>query len=137
MKKITIWSWESVIVFSLSILFLLWWSIFSFHAGYSNSALYWLFFPSMIFVESFLLYKSFTVIEIHKTLLITYNIGNFKRRIFSIKNIELTYGNKVSGYRQLTYYPIVIYDKIKNKKYMIICGRDKLKQFDLLWKKKR
>lgn len=135
MRKITIWSWQIIIIFSLFLIFLVYWSIFSFKEGYANSVLYWIFFPSTIIGTSFLLYKSFTIVELSKTQFTIYNVGNFNRRIFNISNIELSYGNKVSGYKRPTYYPIVIYDKVTRRKCIILCGRARIKKFDLFWKK--
>ncbi|MGP5431376.1 hypothetical protein ACTXNW_18475 [Enterococcus malodoratus] len=136
MKKIVVWSWSYTSILSIMFAFLIYWCLFSFKEGYAEELTYWLFFPPIILVMLLILSIQFTTITCDNQQLIIYNLGKFRKRVFDIDKIDVSYGLRVKpSYKAPSMFPLYIYDTVSGKRYRIICGHLRMDAFDLFWKK--
>lgn len=140
MKKIVVWSWRYLLVFSVYFISIIIWLVSGFIYGYAIKLEFWLFFPPLICIMLLVLSLQITTIKCNDQQLIIYNLGKFRKRVFNIRKIDVSFGSRMKTVYKIhppALYPIYIYDRDTGKRYRILCGKIRSEAFDLFWKKYR
>ncbi|MGL9730382.1 hypothetical protein [Enterococcus sp. DIV0756] len=95
MKKIVVWSWRYLLVFSVCFISIIIWLVSAFIYGYAIKLEFWLFFPPLICIMLLVLSVQITTIKCNDQQLIIYNLGKFRKRVFNIRKIDVSFGSRM------------------------------------------